>query len=360
MKKTLALLTTLLLVIPTLSQSKVVVIPMIEGLKVKNVITVAKSGGDFTDIAKALDSITDPSPDNPYLVHIGPGKFVTSLTLKVENNVTLAGSGTDATIIEANLGSRFTNKYKTVIQVDYNTALANFSVNAIGNGGGTAAAITTIESREIGPESGELDGVTINNVDINVSNANNSFGIHIIDTINLYAENVTINANSNGVASSQVHGIANNSAPPADMKVNNSNISVFCAGTNATNCNGISQLFGFLWLSNSRIVSRLPSSSNNGSTFLNDLFELNDQPGAAIYVSIEGNVRINSSFVSGQIIIDQQTQNNGACFGCRSEIKVYNSTLYHGTQGNGTSLCLNSSNQTEALDSTCQPISSAN
>lgn len=350
MKKTLALIT-LLLAFPTLSFGKVVVVPMIESLKVKNVITVAKSGGDFTDIADALDSIKDPSPENPYLVQIGPGEFITTRTLVVENDVTLAGSGTNATLIQGDVGG-FTNRYKTVIQADFNTALTDFTVVARGNGGGTAAAIVGEESREIGPEFGAFDGMSISNVNIRVGNANNNFGIHLIAFgFNLYAENVSIDASG-----SQVFGIANNSVPSGNLRVNNSDISVSCNGANpAENCSGIKLQYGFLWLSNSSVLSKRPSALN---TFPenSDFFEINEDPGAAIYVQIEGEIRMSSSVVSGQIIIDQEVDNRNGCTNCTSEIKIYNSTVLHRTQGSGNSICLNTNDGNEPLNTDCLPF----
>jgi len=43
---------------------------------VSNVVTVAKSGGDFTNIADAVDSIVDSSSNNRYVVRVAPGRYV--------------------------------------------------------------------------------------------------------------------------------------------------------------------------------------------------------------------------------------------------------------------------------------------
>jgi len=41
-----------------------------------NVIVVAQSGGDFTDLSSALESISDASPSNRYLIKIMPGVYI--------------------------------------------------------------------------------------------------------------------------------------------------------------------------------------------------------------------------------------------------------------------------------------------
>ena len=55
------------------------VIPV--GRKLKNVDTVAKANGDFTDPVAAVNSITDASATNPYLVVICPGVYTITQTL---------------------------------------------------------------------------------------------------------------------------------------------------------------------------------------------------------------------------------------------------------------------------------------
>jgi pectin methylesterase-like acyl-CoA thioesterase len=65
--------------------------------KPKNIITVAKSGGDFTDPVAAVDSISDASATNPYLVVIAPGVYTVTQTLQMKQYVDIAGSGEEVT-----------------------------------------------------------------------------------------------------------------------------------------------------------------------------------------------------------------------------------------------------------------------
>ena len=83
------------------TETKVVVIPIFgeQASDIKNVVTVAKTGGDFTDPVAAMDSIKDASASNPYLLAVGPGIFELSEVLVVKPHVNVAGSGQRATIL---------------------------------------------------------------------------------------------------------------------------------------------------------------------------------------------------------------------------------------------------------------------
>jgi hypothetical protein len=74
-----------------------------DGVEYGNVIVVSESGGDFTSIQAAVDSITDASWDNRYLVWIGPGQYDEQVTLKPF--VDLQGAGSTATDIRFASGS---------------------------------------------------------------------------------------------------------------------------------------------------------------------------------------------------------------------------------------------------------------
>ena len=63
----------------------------------ENVIIVAKSGGDFSSVQEAIDSITGAASDNPYLVWVAPGEYSEAVTMKPY--VHLQGAGQEATII---------------------------------------------------------------------------------------------------------------------------------------------------------------------------------------------------------------------------------------------------------------------
>jgi hypothetical protein len=54
-------------------------------------LVVAKSGGDFTTINDALNSITDASDTNGYLVKVMPGVYTEQVTMK--QHVDIEGSG---------------------------------------------------------------------------------------------------------------------------------------------------------------------------------------------------------------------------------------------------------------------------
>lgn len=63
----------------------------------QGVVVVAKAGGDFTSITAALNSITNNSADNLYLVWVAPGVYTETVTMK--DFVDIEGSGEKTTRI---------------------------------------------------------------------------------------------------------------------------------------------------------------------------------------------------------------------------------------------------------------------
>ena len=62
-----------------------------KGTPYQNVVIVAKSGGDFTTITAALNSITTASDTNPFLIYIAPGVYDEQVIMK--SYVDIEGSG---------------------------------------------------------------------------------------------------------------------------------------------------------------------------------------------------------------------------------------------------------------------------
>lgn len=71
------------------------------GVPYANVIVVSPSGGDFTSIQAAIDSVTDASAVNPYLIWIGPGVYEEPVTTK--DGIDLHGAGRDLVVIRSPL-----------------------------------------------------------------------------------------------------------------------------------------------------------------------------------------------------------------------------------------------------------------
>ena len=66
--------------------------------KDRNIITVAKRGGDFASVKAAVDSITDNGFINAYVVSVGPGLFIED-PITMKSFVTIVGTGYITTII---------------------------------------------------------------------------------------------------------------------------------------------------------------------------------------------------------------------------------------------------------------------
>ncbi len=124
-------------ILPTglMAADKVVVIPLLSHQQpIKNVVTVAKSGGDFTDPVAAVASITDADENHPYLIVIGPGIYTLTEALQLKSYVDLVGSGQNITTLKGAVSNdkRFTPG--SLVKIPYNSTLSNLSVMNTGGG----------------------------------------------------------------------------------------------------------------------------------------------------------------------------------------------------------------------------------
>ena len=104
-----------------------------------NVVVVAKSGGDYTSIQTALDSIGDAAADNPYLVWVAPGVYNEAVVMKPY--VHLQGAGQDATTIaSATSNAGFPPTAGTLALAAY-TSLRDLTVSNSGDSGYNVALL---------------------------------------------------------------------------------------------------------------------------------------------------------------------------------------------------------------------------
>jgi hypothetical protein len=91
----------------------------VDDVEFANVVTVAKSGGQFTSIQEAINSITDAEGDNRYLVWIGPGIYNEEVVTKPF--VYLRGAGQWLTRIQSTAGNDdfYPPSAATLVLADY-------------------------------------------------------------------------------------------------------------------------------------------------------------------------------------------------------------------------------------------------
>ncbi|MDP3696338.1 MAG: hypothetical protein Q8R42_09505, partial [Desulfocapsaceae bacterium] len=117
---------------------RVVVIPMGSAKPLQNVVTVAKGNGKFTDPVAAVNSITDATATNPYLVLIAPGTYTLATTLVMKPYVDISGSGENITKLSGAISSATPDTTSAVVKGANHTTLSNLSIS---NTGGNSCSI---------------------------------------------------------------------------------------------------------------------------------------------------------------------------------------------------------------------------
>ena len=105
-----------------------------DGATYDNVVTVAKSGGDFTSVVSALNSITDSSSSNRYLVRVMPGEYTESNLVTVKSYVHVRGSGPNATVITSSRSSGTPSNGSATVDLLDNGRISNLTVRNTGTG----------------------------------------------------------------------------------------------------------------------------------------------------------------------------------------------------------------------------------
>jgi len=111
------------------------------GAHYQNLVIVAKSGGDYTSIQAAIDSIGGEAVDNPYLVWIAPGVYNEAIILK--SYVHLQGSGQGVTIITSSVLNGSEPPIQATMVMASDTSLRDLSIENSGTGMVNAALINS-------------------------------------------------------------------------------------------------------------------------------------------------------------------------------------------------------------------------
>jgi hypothetical protein len=111
------------------------------GTHYQNVVVVAKSGGDFTSVQAAIDSITDAAADNAYLVWVAPGVYEEQVTMKPY--VHLQGAGQEATIITSSASDSAWPPTQATLVLASDASLRDLAVGNSGAGDMNTALLAT-------------------------------------------------------------------------------------------------------------------------------------------------------------------------------------------------------------------------
>ncbi len=208
--------------------------------KLKNEITVSAAGGDFTNPRDAVNSITDASAANPYVVRIGPGVYELGATrLIMKAFVDIVGAGQERTIIKG-FGS---SGLEGVIQGANNAALKDLTVNNIGGVQNSIAIYNVSAAPRIERVTTNVSGGAsvwsiynsatsspiMTQVSVNASGGTNTVGVYNINSSSPVMTQVNVNAS--GVADAV--GVYNINASSPIMT------QVIANASGATNISGV-------------------------------------------------------------------------------------------------------------------------
>lgn len=163
--------------------------------KYAQVVTVAVSGGDYTSVQEAIDSIADAIDNNPYLVWVAPGVYNESVTMKPY--VHLQGSGQEATVITSSVSSGVYPPTHGTMTLSHHTSLRDLTVVSNGTGvyntalpataGTTEMLVTDVTAKAQGQGTnnyavfmnGSGTSVTLQGVNaLSENGSDNNYGLH--------------------------------------------------------------------------------------------------------------------------------------------------------------------------------------
>ena len=339
-----------LTVFSTLVYADFYVIPVAQ--KMKNVVTVAKSGGQFTDVKAAIDSITDASADNPYLVCIGPGVYTVSSQIHLKAYVTVMGSGREATLLRGAISTESLDTSSIILGAD-NATLANLGVENTGGSTYSVGIYNNLDSPVLDDIAVTVSGGTANRALYNYSSsptmcnvsATASGGTSSSSGIsNYYSSPTMTNVTASASGGTDNHGIYNQSSSPTMTNVT-------AAGSGGTNSNhGISNY------SSDPSMTNVTATGSGGTTSIGVYNSSSSPTMTNVTAAASGGTSINrgvhNSSSTPTIRDCTLKASDGTSYGVYGSSTIVHSTVVGG--GGDSAVCHSCFDESgSALDATC-------
>ncbi|MDH3997801.1 MAG: hypothetical protein OET90_03075 [Desulfuromonadales bacterium] len=149
--------------------------------KHSNVVVVAKSGGDFTDINNAMLSIRDlANRDNPYLIKVMPGVYHMGASgCSLSDFISLEGSGKESTIFEIDPYWSTVGTRSVALRINGESAVRNLSIKFINETPGNQYWRAHLTAIEINSANAVVENVAIQMPDNRY--CEDRFGVKVIN-----------------------------------------------------------------------------------------------------------------------------------------------------------------------------------
>lgn len=152
----------------------------------RNVISVSKSGGHFTSVEDAINSISNAGENNRYLILVGPGRFKIREPIEMKEWVNIAGSGKNVTQLTGSTGENY--MYKPLIHGSRNSNISDLEIQMGVNS--TNPSNTALENR--------LGCTSLYNVIISINASSGITPTAVSSECKLILDNVDISVSRNG------------------------------------------------------------------------------------------------------------------------------------------------------------------
>ena len=174
------------------------------------VIWVAESGGDFTSLSEALDSIPDNNTAaTPYVIKIAPGTYTETTNVAMKNYVDVEGSGQGITTINCACSSTSFSASGAVISATGVTAEIRHL--AINNTGGSNKFSFGVYTNGVTDESFSINNVTATAI-VTVGGETTSLGVY-----NKSSSPTMTNVTATATDGDETNGVYNDSSSSPTM-----------------------------------------------------------------------------------------------------------------------------------------------